>query len=57
MVIEMHTYETIPGMRSRFLEILHSKAIPAHKEIGMKVFGPFDSVEDPDMFFLDARLY
>jgi hypothetical protein len=56
MVIEMHTYETIPGMRSRFLEILHSKAIPAHKEIGMKVFGPFDSVEDPDMFFLDARL-
>jgi hypothetical protein len=26
MVIEMHTYETIPGMRSRFLEILHSKA-------------------------------
>ena len=26
-------------MRSRFLEIFHSKSIPAHREIGMKILG------------------
>ena len=51
MIIEMRTYKTTPGMRSRFLEIFHSKSIPAHREIGMKVLGPFISVEDPDTFF------
>ena len=52
MVIEMRTYKTKPGMRSRFLELFHSKSIPAHREIGMKVLGPFNSVEDPDTFFV-----
>ncbi len=51
MIVEMRTYKTTPGMRSRFLEIFHSKTIPAHREIGMKVLGPFHAVEDPDTFF------
>ncbi len=51
MVIEMRTYKTKPGSRARFLEVFCSKAIPAHVEIGMKVLGPFLSLEDPDTFF------
>jgi hypothetical protein len=51
MIIEMRTYKTKPGSRSRFLEIFRSKSIPAHAEIGMKILGPFLSVEDPDTFF------
>ena len=51
MIIEMRTYKTKPGRRSEFLEIFHAKSIPAHKEIGMKILGPFLSVEDPDSFF------
>jgi hypothetical protein len=51
MIIEMRTYKTKPGMRSRFLEIFRSKSIPAHAEIGMKILGPFLSVEDTDTFF------
>ncbi len=51
MIIEMRTYKTSPGMRSRFLEIFRAKSIPAHREIGMKVLGPFVSVEDEDTFF------
>ncbi len=51
MIIEMRTYKTKPGRRSQFLEIFRSKSIPAHTEIGMKVLGPFLSVEDPDTFF------
>jgi len=51
MIIEMRTYKITSGNRSRFLEIFRSKVIPAHKEIGMKLLGPFLSVEDPDTFF------
>lgn len=51
MIIEMRTYKTKPGRRAEFLEIFRSKAMPAHAEIGMKILGPFISVEDPDTFF------
>src|SRR6266436_9608299 len=51
MIIEMRTYKTKSGRRSQFLEIFRSKSIPAHTEIGMKILGPFPSVEDPDTFF------
>jgi hypothetical protein len=51
MIIEMRTYKTKPGKRAQFLEIFRSKSIPAHIEIGMKILGPFPSVEDPDIFF------
>jgi NIPSNAP len=51
MIIEMRTYRTKPGMRTEFLRIFRSKSIPAHLEIGMKILGPFLSVDDPDTFF------
>lgn len=51
MIIEMRTYKTKPGKRTEFLEIFHSKSVPAHLEIGMRILGPFLSVEDPDTFF------
>ena len=51
MIIEMRTYKTKPGKRPQFLEIFCSKSVPAHAEIGMKILGPFVSLEDPDTFF------
>ena len=51
MIIEMRTYKTKPGKRAEFVEIFRSKSVPAHAEIGMKILGPFLSVEDPDTFF------
>jgi hypothetical protein len=51
MIFEMRTYKTEPGRRSELLEIFRSKSLPAHTEIGMKILGPFLSVEDPDSFF------
>lgn len=51
MIIEMRTYKSKPGRRADFLEVFRSKSIPAHTEIGMKILGPFLSVEDPDTFF------
>jgi hypothetical protein len=51
MVIEMRTYRIKPGERDRFLEIFRTKSVPAHAQIGMKILGPFLSIEDPDTFF------
>jgi NIPSNAP protein len=51
MIIEMRTYKTKSGRRADFLEVFQSRSIPAHAEIGMKILGPFLSVEDPDTFF------
>jgi hypothetical protein len=51
MIVEMRTYKLKPGLRGRFLEIFHAKSIPAHAQIGMKLAGPFLSVEDEDTFF------
>ena len=51
MIIEMRTYKTKPGKRDEFLEVFRTKSIPAHEEIGMRILGPFLSVEDPDVFF------
>ncbi|HLK33158.1 MAG TPA: NIPSNAP family protein [Terriglobales bacterium] len=51
MIIEMRTYKTKPGCRANFLAVFRSKSLPAHAEIGMKILGPFLSVEDAEVFF------
>lgn len=51
MIIEMRTYKLKPGKRDEFLQIFRTKSIPAHHEIGMKILGPFLSLEDPNTFF------
>ncbi|PYJ71892.1 MAG: hypothetical protein DME75_06675 [Verrucomicrobia bacterium] len=51
MIIEMRTYKIRPGKRTEFLEVLESKSVPEHQKIGMKILGPFLSIEDADTFF------
>ena len=51
MIIEMRTYRLKPGKRPEFLEIFRTQSVPAHRQIGMTIAGPFLSVEDPDTFF------
>ncbi len=51
MIIEMRTYKLKPGKRAEFLEIFRTKSVPAHREIGMKILGPWLSIEDEDTFF------
>jgi len=51
MIIEMRTYKLKPGCRPRFLEIFRAKSMPAHAAIGMRILGPFLSLEDEDTFF------
>ena len=51
MIVEMRTYKLKPGKRAAFLEVLRTRSMPAHAEIGMRILGPFLSIEDPDTFF------
>lgn len=51
MIVEMRTYKLKPGKRSEFLEIFRTRSMPAHARIGMRILGPFLSIEDPDTFF------
>ena len=51
MIVEMRTYKLKPGKRAEFLQIFRTRSMPAHDEIGMKILGPFLSIEDPDTFF------
>jgi len=51
MIIEMRTYKIKPGLRAEFLKTFESKSVPEHQKIGMKILGPFLSVEDADTFF------
>ena len=51
MIIEMRTYKLKSGKRAEFLHIFKTKSMPTHAQIGMKILGPFLSVEDPDTFF------
>ena len=51
MIIEMRTYRIKSGKRAEFLRIFESKARPEHERIGMKILGPFLSVENDDTFF------
>lgn len=50
MVIEMRTYKTKPGRREGYLRIFVAKWVPAHEAVGVRILGPFLSVEDPDTF-------
>ena len=51
MIIEMRTYKINAGLRGEFLKIFESKSRPEHEKIGMKILGPFLSVEDANTFF------
>jgi hypothetical protein len=51
MIVEMRTYKLKSAMRARFLEIFRTKSIPEHHQLGMKILGPYPSIDDPDSFF------
>jgi hypothetical protein len=51
MIIEMRTHRTKPGKRAEFLDIFCSRSVPAQAAIGIRILGPFLSLEDPDVLF------
>jgi hypothetical protein len=49
-VIEVRTYRTQPGQRDKLIGLLTTRAVPVHQALGMRILGPFPSVDDPDTF-------
>lgn len=49
-VIEIRTYRIRPGQRDEIMALLRNRLFPVHREIGIKVVGPFPSAEDEDTF-------
>jgi hypothetical protein len=50
-IVEMRTYKLKPGKRAAFMDMLVNRSMPEHDRIGMKIVGPFVSVEDDDTCF------
>jgi hypothetical protein len=48
-VIEIRTYRAEPGERESAMEVLRDRIIPAQRETGMQIIGPFPSAEDADI--------
>jgi hypothetical protein len=49
-LIEVRTYRTHPGKRDELLRLLVERALPVHRKLGMRVLGPFPSLEDETTF-------
>ena len=50
MIVEVRSYRIKPGKREEFIALFESRAIPALRDHGMKVTGPFLDVENPNKF-------
>ena len=49
-VVEVRTSRAKPSMRAPLLDLLRSRAFALHRELGMRVLGPFPSQEDDVTF-------
>jgi hypothetical protein len=49
-VIEVRTYRAQSGQRDKLMELLRTRAVPVQQELGIRILGPFPSVDDPDTF-------
>ena len=50
MIVEVRSYRIKPGRRAEFIELFLTRAVPALRSHGMKVFGPLLDVENPNKF-------
>lgn len=55
-VIEVRTYRAKPGRRGQLLGLLRASAFPLQRELGIKVLGPFPSLDD-DVTFVWLRAF
>jgi hypothetical protein len=49
-VIEVRTYRAREGQRERLMSLMRDLAFPVQHKLGMRILGPFPSLEDPVSF-------
>jgi hypothetical protein len=50
MIVEVRSYRITPGHRDEFIKMFEMRAVPAQREYGIKIIGPFLDVENPCKF-------
>ena len=50
MIVEVRSYRIRPGKRDEFIKLFETRAVPALRNYGMNVIGPFLDVENPNKF-------
>ena len=50
MIVEVRSYRITPGRREEFLDFFRTRSVPALREHGMEVIGPFSDLENPNKF-------
>lgn len=50
MIVEVRSYRIKAGHREEFIKLFETRAVPALRAHGMKVFGPLLDVENPNKF-------
>ncbi|HEX7331708.1 MAG TPA: NIPSNAP family protein [Pyrinomonadaceae bacterium] len=50
MIVEVRSYRIKPGKRDEFIKLFETRAVPAQRDCGIKVTGPFVDVENPNKF-------
>src|SRR5258705_13691372 len=50
MIVEVRSYRIKPGRRAEFIELFETRAVPAHRALGMKILGPLLDLENPNKF-------
>jgi quinol monooxygenase YgiN len=50
MIVEVRSYRIKPGRREEFIKMFETRAVPAQREYGIQIIGPFLDVENPNKF-------
>lgn len=50
MIVEVRSYRIKPGKREEFIKLFQTRGVPAMRNYGMEVTGPFLDVENPNKF-------
>ena len=50
MIVEVRSYRIKPGKRAEFIELFETRAVPAQRQYGIQIVGPFLDVENPNKF-------
>jgi hypothetical protein len=50
MIVEVRSYRVKPGRRDEFIHFFETRAVPAQRSHGMKIFGPLLDLENPNKF-------
>lgn len=50
MIVEVRSYRIKSGRRDEFIEFFETRAVPAQRELGIRILGPLLDIENPNEF-------